>query len=546
MRTKASFLFFLLLLALPLSLPAAEEPPGGGVPLFGNLGTYRHPVTTDSELAQHYFDQGLTLVYAFNHPEAIRSFREAARLDPGMAMAWWGIAYALGPNINAPMPDAAVPEAWAALRKAQQLSDRASERERAYIQALSRRYAPEPVADRAPLDKAFAEAMGEVARRYPADLDAATLHAEAIMDTMPWDYWTREGAPRPATLELLATLEGVLKRNPDHPGANHYYIHAIEASPYPERGLDSALRLHDLVPGAGHLVHMPAHIYLRMGRYHQAAQANEAAVGVDEAYIARTGAQTPYTMMYYPHNYHFLWYATSMEGRSADSIEAARRVAAKVPVEMARKEPGLEIFVPVPLFALARFGKWDEILAEPRPAADLPYATAVWHYARGLALAAKGRTQEAQAEADALEKLAATPPIREREIPAFYAASQLAIARDVLRGEIAGRLGRSDESIRLLRGAVEAQERLPYMEPPYWYYPVRQSLGVALLDAGRPAEAEEVFRRDLKEHPNNGWSLFGLQQSLQAQGRDEEAREAGHAFARAWAGADVKLTAAAF
>lgn len=533
-------LLTILFLAASSSLSFAD-PREGEVPLFEDLGNHHHRVSTDSELAQRYFDQGLTLTYAFNHPEAIRAFREAARHDPNLAMAWWGVAYALGPNINAPMPEAAVPEAYAALQKARELAPRASERERAYIEALSKRYAPQPVADRGPLDRAYAEAMKDVANRYPDDLDAATLYAEAIMDTMPWDYWSSDGAPRPATGELLAVLESVMKRNPNHPGANHYYIHAVEASPTPERGLDSALRMGELVPGAGHLVHMPAHIYLQLGRYHQASLANEAAAGVDDAYISRTGAHSFYTMMYTPHNYHFLWYSKAMEGRSAEAIEAARQVSSRVPAEMARKEPMLEVFVPVPLFALARFGMWDEILAEPKPPADLPYPTAVWHYARGLALTAKGRPADAVAEADALTTIAGSEAIREREIPALYAASQLAIAKDVLWGEIAGDLGRIEQSLRFLQAAVDKQDVLPYMEPPYWYYPVRESLGAALLGAGRAGEAEAVFRRDLKDHPHSGRSLFGLERSLLAQGRDEEAQEVHRAFARAWANADVNV-----
>ncbi len=538
---KILLTLILILLATPMVW--GQEP---AAPLLEGMGNHHHAITTDSELTQRYFDQGLTLVYAFNHPAAIRSFEEAARHDPQCAMCWWGVALALGPNINAPMADEAAPQAYAALQKALELSEHASEREQAYIRALSARYAPEPVADRSALDRAYADAMRELAARYPDDLDAATLFAEAVMDTMPWDYWTEDGEPRPGTEELIVTLERVMQRHPDHPGANHYYIHAVEASPHPERGLASAERLGGLVPGAGHLVHMPAHIYLRLGMYDEAVEANREAVAVDENYIEQTGVHDFYTMMYYPHNYHFLWYAATMAGRSAEAMAAAKRLTDVMPAEMVRHEPAMEVFYPTPLFALARFEKWEEILAAPKPPDDFPYSTAIWHYARGLALAARAKPAEAAAEAERLEQIAGSDEIRELEIPAFYAASQLEIAQKVLQGEIAWAEGRSEERIRLLREAVALQDQLPYMEPPYWYYPVRQSLGAALLQASRPAEAEGVYREDLTHNPQNGWSLFGLMQSLRAQGRNEEAQKVEHDFRKAWRSADLDLTASAF
>jgi tetratricopeptide (TPR) repeat protein len=537
-------IFLPLVLSLLVTAPVWGEAPA--VPLLEGMGSHHHAITTNSDLTQRYFDQGLALVYSFNHPEAIRSFQEAARHDPNCAMCWWGVALALGPNINAPMADEAVPEAYAALTKAQNLAGQASEREQAYIRALATRYSPEPVADRGALDRAYADAMRDLARRYPDDLDAATLFAEAVMDTMPWDYWTADGKPRPGTEELVATLEKVLARKPDHLGANHYYIHAVEASPDPDRGLASAERLGRLAPGAGHIVHMPAHIYLRTGRYDQAVTVNRQAVAVDEAYIEQTGAHNFYTMMYYPHNYHFLWYAAAMVGRSAEAIAAAHRLPEVMPAEMVRQEPAMEVFYPVPLFALARFGRWDEILTAPQPPADFPYATAIWHYARGMALAAQGKPAEAAAEAENLERIAGSEPIRALEVPAFYAASQLEIATKVLQGEIAAAEGRGDDRIRLLREAVDAQDKLPYMEPPYWYYPVRQSLGAALLQAKRPAEAETVYRQDLAQNKGNGWSLFGLMQSLRAQGRRDEAQRVEQDFVHAWRDADVELHASAF
>jgi tetratricopeptide (TPR) repeat protein len=513
-------------------------------PLFDNLGDHHHPISTDSTLAQRYFDQGLALTYAFNHAEAVRSFRQAADLDPKCAMCYWGVALALGPNINAPMTDQAVPEAYEAVQKAQDLAS--SEREQAYIQALAKRYSPEPVEDRANLDAAYAQAMREVAHRYPEDLDAATLYAEAVMDTQPWNYWTEDGQPRPGTAEVLGMLEYVLAHDPDHPGANHYYIHVVEASPHPERGLPSAYRLKDLVPGAGHLVHMPAHIYLRLGQYHEASLANQRAIEADQTYLAKTGAQGLYAVMYYPHNFHFLSYTTSLEGRSADTIAAAAQVAANVPRDLVRKVHMLEVFLPARLFALARFGKWDEILNEPQPSAEFPYERAVWHYVRGLAFARKRHAAEAIAEAEDLESIAGSEALRALEMPAFYAASQMDIAQKILAAEIAGLQGKHDKMIRQFEAAVQAQDKLPYMEPPYWYYPVRQSLGAALMAIGRPMEAEAVYRRDLEKNPDNGWSLFGLLQSLRVQGKGEQAQEVQDRFARAWVHADVTLTASVF
>ncbi|MCG8363944.1 MAG: hypothetical protein MJA27_11515 [Pseudanabaenales cyanobacterium] len=514
--------------------------------LHENLGDHHHPISTQSDLAQSYFDQGLTLAYGFNHAQAAGSFQQAAKLDPNCAMCYWGTAFVLGPNINAPMADDVVPEAWQALQRAIGLSENASAQEQAYIQALAQRYSSAPIADRHSLDVAYANAMRQVAQRYPDDLDAVTLFAEALMNTTPWNYWAANGDSKPETVEVLTALESVLERDPNHPGANHLYIHAVEASPDPDRGLASADRLRNLVPGAGHLVHMPSHIYLRVGQYHDASLANERAIAADQAYVTQSQAQGLYPALYFSHNMHFLWYAAMMEGRSARAINVAYRIAAHMSPEQVRAVPLLERFRPVPLFALARFGHWDDILAQPQPAADLAYETAIWRYARGLAFAAQGRLDAALSEAADLDQIANSEALQALDVDFFYAGTQLDIARKILAAEIAGQRGQTDDLIQHLEAAVKRQDDLPYMEPPYWYYPVRQSLGSALLQANRPEEAELVFRQDLEQAPDNGWSLFGLIQSLLAQGKVEEGQTVQAKFEDAWKYADAPLTPSRF
>jgi tetratricopeptide (TPR) repeat protein len=518
-------------------------------PLFDNLGNYHHPISTSSELAQRYFDQGLILAYGFNHAEAARSFREAARLDPNCAICYWGVALVLGPNINAAMEAEAVPEAWQALQKAQELSENASEKERAYIQALTKRYSSQPVENQKANDIAYAKAMREVQRRYPDDLDAATLFAEALMDTMPWQYWTKDGEPKPETGELLATLESVLKRNPDHPGANHMYIHAVEASPNPDRGIASADRLRNLVPGAGHLVHMPSHIYIRVGRYHDAVLANQRAIEADQDYITQCHAQGLYPLGYMPHNHHFLLASAAIAGESELAIQAAHHTAAMADQKMMR-EPGygtLQHYYSIPLYTLAKFGKWDEILAEPAPAEDLKYPTGVWHYARGLAFTAKGQPQEAAQELAQLKAIAADPSLEKVTIWDINTSSSLLnIASEVLAGELAAKQGDYENAIAYLETAVSLEDNLNYDEPPPWLSPVRESLGAVLLEAGRAAEAERVYREDLKRFPENGWSLYGLAQSLRLQGKTEEARAVQARFEKAWKYGDATLSASRF
>jgi tetratricopeptide (TPR) repeat protein len=515
--------------------------PAEPVPLFEDLGTHHHPIATSSPLAQRYFDQGLRLVYAFNHDEAIRAFKEAARLDPDCAMAWWGVAYALGPNYNMPLDAEHERAAREAMARAQALARRAPASEQAYIAAVALRYGE---GERKALDRAFADAMHELATRFPDDLDAATLYAESLMVLRPWALWTADGRPEPGTPEILTTLEDVLAKNPDHPGANHYYIHAIEASPHPERALPSAGRLPALAPGAGHLVHMPSHVYMRLGRYADASEANTRAIAADQTYIARDRPQGVYPMMYYPHNVHFLWAAATMEGRSADAIRAAREVTGMAAPEMVRQMPVAEYFVPTAWLALARFGRWTELLAEPAPPGDLRWAHGMWAYARGLALAATGRLGEAAAMTRIVDFAARTVPEDRIIADNQPAREHLRLAAANLRGEIAARSGRHAAAIAALRDAVRIQDALPYTEPPPWHYPVRQSLGEALLAARRPAEAEAVFREDLARNPENGWSLFGLARALRARGRDASAVE--RRFAEAWSRADVTLRAARF
>jgi tetratricopeptide (TPR) repeat protein len=533
------------------ALPAAAEHPHGArtadkVPLFDNLGTHHHAITTKSPRAQQYFDQGLRLIYAFNHDEAVRGFKEAARLDPHCAMAYWGIGLALGPNYNLPLDEERNKAAVAATQKAVNLAPKASTAERAYIAALAKRYSLAPNADRKALDHSYANAMREVAHTYPDDTDAATLFAESLMDLHPWALWTLDGQPQPGTLEIVATLEEVLKKEPLHPGANHYYIHAIEASTEPNRGLVAAERLHGLVPGAGHLVHMPSHIYMRTGRYADAADANVQAIKADEAYIAAVKPDGVYPMMYYPHNIHFLWAAASMEGRSADAIRAGRQVTSGVSPEMVREMAMLEYFVPTALFALARFGRWDDIMREPAPPADQRYAMGIWHYARGLAFAATGQLDEAVTEQQAVAAAAAAMPADRIIGDNTPAAALLHLAAETLAGEITARRGHTDDALKHLQEAVRTQDALPYSEPPPWYYPARQSLGAVLLGAGRPAEAEVVYREDLERNPENGWSLFGLAQALRARGAKEQAAEIDQRYRKAWEHADVALTTSRF
>ncbi len=521
-----------------------------GAPLFDGMGNHHHAITTADPDAQRYFDQGLVIDFAFNHAESARSFRAAQTLDPDCAMCYWGEALALGPNINVTsngkvvMSDDERTTAYAAIQRAVALKGNASEAERDYIDALASRYNGDVSTPREPLDLAYVDAMREVYQKYPDDDDAASLFAEAMMNTMPWDYWLDPEKPKPLTVEVIDALETVLARSPEHPLAIHLYIHAVEASSSPGRAEAPADTLTDLVPGAGHLVHMPSHIYWRVGRYADASEANVRAASVDEAYIAACNAQGFYPAAYYPHNIHFLWAASSMEGRSAVSIEAARKVAANVRLEMIDQFPGVEFFNTIPLLALTQFGHWDEVLAEPQPPENLEYSNAIWHYVRATAYARKGDVDAARAEHEKLIPLREEADVVFLDSIYYPATMLLTIADALVRGEIAMAEENYNEAVVQFNVAVETQDELPYTEPPFWYYPTRQSLGKAMLAAGDPGGAELVYKVDLDHFPRNGWSMYGLIQALEAQGKD--AGSVREQFEKIWAQADVTLSASRF
>jgi tetratricopeptide (TPR) repeat protein len=537
----------ILLLMLPAALsPSAALAQSSPVPLYDNLGRHHYAVTTSVPLAQRYFDQGLRLYYAFNHSESIRAFEEATRLDPGCAMCHWGIALAYGPNINMPMEPEAAAAAWAALEAARGVAPGATAKERALIDALGRRYAADAPAERAALDSAYARAMKAVSAHYADDMEIRTLHAEAIMDLSPWEYWNRDGSPRPDTPELLTQLEAVLAAQPDHPGANHFYIHAVEAVD-PWRAVPMAERLAGLMPGAGHLVHMPGHIYIRVGRYADAIAANEHAVHADETYIQdQNPAFGVYTAGYYPHNYDFLAFAASMIGRREQALEAAERMITLAPDEVVRM-PGMTFVQHHQTRHLqlkARFGLWAEILSAPAPADDLPHARGMWHYARGRALAARGDLGAAEAELARVQAALRNPELAEARLEFNAALDVLGIAANVLAGHISAARGDHAAASRHLREAAQAEDDLVYGEPPEWTVPVRQELGDVLLAAGAAADAERAFREDLARFPDNPWSLRGLARALEAQGRSHEAHTALAAFERMWEGSEPSMTGA--
>jgi tetratricopeptide (TPR) repeat protein len=518
----------------------ADKP---GAPEFKGLGVHRHPISTKNARAQMFFDQGVNLLFGFNHAEAIRSFREAARLDPDCAMCWWGVAFALGPNINLPMPDDAVAPAWKALQRAKALDGHASAEERAWIETLAVRYSPDPKADRHALDEAFAKSMGALWRAHPDDLDAGTFYAEAMMDTQPWDYWASDGVtPKGHATEIVATLESIIARAPDHPGALHLYIHAVEATTTPERAEAAADRLETLMPEAGHIVHMPSHIYYRVGRYADAAHVNELAAKVDEDYIAACKAQGYYPLGYYGHNIHFLWTSSEMQGRYAAATDAAKRLVKAVdPEHAAINAPPAEIYTYVPIVTALRFEKWDQVLAEPAPPKELLLDRAVSLYARGTALAAKGDVAAAKAARGELDALIATGDFSRYDAWGVPAKAMASLGRELLDGEIARAAGDLPGAIAHFQAAYAAQKVIPYSEPPWWHQPVAHVLGAALVDAHRPAEAEAIYRESLKTYRDDGWALFGLALALDAEGKSAEAAQVRAAFAKTWSSADIKL-----
>lgn len=520
----------------------ADKP---GAPLFKGLGTHHHKISTKNARTQLLFDQGVRLDFGFNHAEAIRSFREAARLDPHCAMCWWGLAFSLGSNINLPMQDDAVKPAWQALQNAIALKRYASREERDWIDALAARYSADPKADRAKLDAAYADAMGALWKKYPNDLDAGTFYAEALMDTQPWDYWQNDGVtPKGHALEIVSTLEHIIKREPNHPGALHLYIHAVEATTTPERAEAAADRLEKLMPGAGHIVHMPSHIYYRVGRYADAAKVNTLAALVDEQYIAQCRAQGFYPIGYYGHNIHFLWTSSEMLGRYQAAIDAARRLVKAVGPDAAKMGPQAQLYFLTPVATLLRFGKWDEVLAEPLPAPDMKVDLAVAHLARGFAYANKGDMTGAQSERAALAAVADDPALATYGMVPAQPMAKIALAE--LDGEMARLSGNLDVAIKNFTDAAALEHALPYTEPPYWHQPVSQLLGAALLQAGRAQEAEAVYRESLMSYRLDGWALYGLAQAQDAQGHHEAANATRKEFERVWQLADVKLASSRF
>ena len=527
--------------------PAQTLAQRAGAPLFDGMGDYHMPITTADPDAQRYFDQGMVLAFGFNHAESIRSFRAAQTLDPNCAMCFWGEALATGPNINvtsngkAIMAPAERASARAAIDQALALIDGVTLKEQDWIKALDQRYDGQGDTPRDPLDRAWADALADMAARYPDDTTVASVYAEALMNTMPWDYWGPDGEAKPDTQAVIASLEAVMAADPDHPLALHLYIHALEASSNAKKAEPAADRLADLVPGSGHLVHMPSHIYFRVGRYQDSALANIRAAEVDEAYIAQCNAQGFYPALYYPHNIHFLWASSTMQGQSALSLDSARRVVANVRVEQVEQFPTIQFFRTVPMLSLVRFARWEEILVEPEPHEPFAFARAIWHYGRGVAHAALGDPEAALIELAAIEQL--EPQVDEIFMGNVYPARDLLdIAKALLIGEMAYRSGDAASAVLAFEGAVAMQDALPYTEPPFWYYPTRQSLGAALLASDRVAEAQAVFERDLEQYPMNGWSMFGLAEALRRQGDDAGAGKVAARFETVWQFADVELT----
>jgi tetratricopeptide (TPR) repeat protein len=524
-----------------------DKPPAPGMPIaprLQNLGVHTFPVSTKNTRAQQFINQGINLTYGFNHAEAARAFAEAARLDPSLAMAYWGHALVLGPNINAPMAPEEEPKALELVQKAIALKGKATARERAYIDALALRYTGK-AEDRKGADRAFSDAMRKVVEAYPDDTDARTIYAESLMDLRPWNYWTRDGIPYEETTQIQASLERVFARNKNHPGALHLWIHLWEATDTPERAEAEADRLLPLMPGAGHIVHMPAHIYQRVGRHADVIAANLKAAEADEDYITQCKAQGLYPLGYYPHNLHFIWMGATAAGQGKLALDSAHRVASAIPHDALGSIPILQGFIVVPYWAMVRFGKWDDILADKGPIHDTPFTRAVWRFARAMALTAKNRLDDAEAELGQLKVMVADPGMKGQVT--FSSNSGYAIMRiapDVVAGEIAARRKDWDKALLHLERAVRFEDALIYQEPPDWPAPARQNLAAVLLEAGRPDEAESVLWEDLKKNPENGWALTGLVQALKAQGKTDDAALAEARLRKVWKDADVTLPSA--
>jgi len=499
-------------------------------PLFNDLGNHFYTISTNNKKAQAFFNQGLNLAYAFNHAESHRSFMEVARLDPNSAMAFWGQAYVLGPNINDQLPDAERRQkSYEAIQKAKKLISNGNEKEQDLIRALSFRYSKDSV-DIKKLNLAYMDAMAKVADKYPTDPDILTLYAAAIMNTVPWDYWDKNGNPSPNIKEAKLALEKAKKINPKHPGANHYYIHMVEL-PKPDLGVESADILNDLDLGAGHLVHMPGHIYMRVGRYEDAVKVNQKAILSDERYISQCFAQGLYPLGYYPHNIHFLWSAASMLGNSELAIDAAKKTAEKVPVYLLKDSRWHQNFASSPILAYLRFGKWNDVLTMPDPGKDHNYMQLIWHYARGIAFLRKDNLKDAKEELEFIAN-------RDKKLDFENIAL---VAYEVLAGEIEAYNGNLDEAISHLEKAVAYEDELPYDEPSTWYIPTRQTLGAVLLKAKKYEQAEKMYREDLAYYRQNGWSLKGLYLSLKAQDHVYEAEQIKTAFEKAWEKSDIEI-----
>jgi tetratricopeptide (TPR) repeat protein len=511
------------------------------VPLYEGMGAHHMTIASENEKAGRYFDQGLALTFGFNHAEAIRSFEAAAELDPSCAICRWGVAFALGPNINGAMDRQSGLAAYEAVQEAAAMDAGASPLERGLIAALSHRYAAGAPDDRSSLDQAYADAMEALAESFPDDANVAVIAADALMNLTPWDYWLDDATLRPATARAEALLERAMRLEPRNAGACHMYVHLMEER-QPDRAVPCAEKLPALMPGVGHIVHMPGHIYIRVGRYADAMEANVHAVHADEAVLPDQAPDGAYALAYYPHNYHFMWFAANMAGAGERSIEAARSTAENVNVELMR-EPGMEAlqhYLVTPLYALVRFGRWDEILAEPAPPADLAYPTGVWHYARGLAHVAGGDLASAEAELARVRELSTVPALQTQLIWGLNpTASLLEIAGEVIAGELAAKRGDFDAAVAHLQKALATEATLVYDEPPTWHLPVRHNLGAVLLEAGRAADAERVYREDLEIYRENGWALAGLRAALLAQGRDAEA--ASERQRSAWSAADIEI-----
>ena len=511
--------------------------PADGPPLFDNLGDYTYSISTKEPLAQQYFNQGLRLTYGFNHVEAIAAYKKAQELDPTCAMCYWGEAFAWGSNLNLPMLPEAVEPAYLAITRARELSENATEKEKDLIRALATRYSPDPNADRAALNEAFADAMAKIAEKYSDDADINTLYADSLMNISPWDYWERDQVtPKGRQGGSVAVLEQVLSQDPDHPGAIHLYIHAVEASTTPERAEPYADKLAALMPGSGHMVHMPSHIYYRVGRFKDSIDANADAIEADEDYFEQVETDGIYPFVYYPHNVHFLMASALMAGDSKRSLRAARKLDALIPDEFAKMEPTAQPIKLAPLFAMARFADTEDVLAVAKPSDDLPLIVAMWHYARGEALLRGGDLEGAQKEGEAIQAIQGMKEIEaltERLVPG---PGIVEVAKQVLAARLAQAKGDRDEAVEHFEKAVAAQDELNYTEPPYWYYPVRQSLGAALISAGRAAEAKKVLNDSLIKYPNNAWALFALSQAQKATGDVAAAKATERLFRKAWYG----------